>query len=547
NLIMKTFYYYFIFSILLLSSCSDGTNNTELDVFSGIIPNLVTKTLPFTLTHNELEKLYNNNSIQISNSDFKNFIQKDNQDSLVNVKALINIKISDDLNVLIISTEFKWTEEMHPINYQAVTFYKGQYSSKSPFFDYIDEMDGSYAEKVVVKKSKSNVLISLKIISDNGIGIDTTGLNLTDKEIIDLFYLEKNMEITSIGEFKPIKNNNKTENKQTNLVYNGSIGNQEVVIKLFKDSEGNYYGKIYYIKSGNESLIGISKSPEMSMGYDFSVYTNKGNNDALTLNFVGNKLLGQYYINNDMSNKSAVNLSESGKPYNDFKKTEITKIKNSEFKDYISKFAQVKSLSNFTLVEDNKINGLKKIKKSFVNKFVNEKLSPYCFYHKKYYYGFSFDNNKGISCVFFASNTINDKQKVHYVLAEYSYSGKVKAFDFIDKLPVKLNIRSYDLREEEPKDLFRIGFYNTMIDTLPIYIDIPSGLNINTIGIYEINDDTKESKQVLYEYLSPFDFPHINYINLIGNFGCNNLSFEITSNSEDAIILSKEIEMHCGE
>ncbi len=526
------------------------------DLSEGIVK-IKESSIPFIYSIQELTRMNSVNNIFLDIATFSNDIGEFNS-----CKLITTVNLSSDIKLLLVYT-FSDQSEFGNNYYYLVVKNNIITTVSDPFF-LEDLTDGREFMSIGIT-NKENPIIKLSYKNEILYCLDTTGLGLTSIEKENLltdtykYEIDTNGKINYINEVQAQQNNN-DENQL--LVFEGKIGNDDVLMQLFKSGFYDYHGKIFVKNKNIGFLMGKRYQADMCFSEQYSMFSSSGESFGFLDAIFGDEVYGHYQNKEDEeTERLPVRMKKSDKSFEELVPNSVLlKIKdNPDFKDYISRFAESKE--NFALdykALDFSGANLMPVDKEYAKKFIMEKylVSSYKTSGKEftYNYGFVFDNNIGLTCIIPVkiNYLMANEGQYRYMFVDYTYKGEIKSIDIIDELPQNLSMRGYEYSSDEPKNLFnQQGFGNDIMTRIDFYIDIPADTDIDSIFVYEqTGEDFTETKnekaRVFTDKLFAYDHPHIYFFKLQGTLGCNDLYFEII-NTKGKIIFDKKFDMHCGE
>ena len=291
----KSLLYLIIITLFFTLSCENQNDNTEnnkkeeitADTSENenieppnnnpllkIIAQIPEKQTDFVISSNELSEIEKKSTVSIEKKDLTNFFDDNWFEDKSDFKALFNVRISDNTNLLFFcATVFLW-EDYTPKNYWFVIVdKKGEIQDCSSAICDFDEIDGYIPDSIKITKKDNQTIYSEIIASDIESCLDTSNMNLSQAEINDLFFYSTFQEISN----NKIETNyeqqyNSYQISKTN--YSGKIGNNNVNVE-FKFNENGYYssGSIDFDDSITYTFQSVDP-PEMCFSSNANIYSS---------------------------------------------------------------------------------------------------------------------------------------------------------------------------------------------------------------------------------------------------------------------------------
>ncbi len=544
--------------VILLYSCGSNNcnsvnensdnisiDNIEMGDFLKKTPNLE---LPIDLSADEIQK---KEGIEIKNKAFKLEIQeaikKKSGYENTDLRTIFKLPVNNDLFILLVTAMQDWGYDDKIKNAWLVTI-KPEGKVINTTYNLFDFSEADPATLTGIKINQNDdKKIQFTQIIENFWGASSDTYNLTKEEDYYLNNNELYFYITPEGKIIDADIFTKKDTEYSGI-FEGTIGDKEVLTQFFYDST-NYivYGKYLYKKKESENLFGRYNMPAMTAITELNTYTSSGDIHHFTSISSLDKIFGDIDNNKNM----IVKLKKSDKTWEELRPgSVISKITNKDFKEYISHFAQTNK--NFTLnyKQDLEPKYFEQIPDEFVKKYRDDSFLLYQNHNAKFYYGYSYLNSNSVTCICFIDENYKNHMEFSFGVIEYSFEGKIISFNKYDKLPDKITLRAYDLRSDEPKNMFDTPCFNDIMEEIKIYLDIPMRNDdielIVTTKIFDENN-VEKNKKVFSNKFSANSLCLKNHtFTLKGNFGCSDLHFSVLD-SKGVSLKKAKIVMECGE
>lgn len=293
----KSLLYLIIITLFFTLSCKNQNNNTEnnkkeeitADTSENenieppnnnpllkIIAQIPEKQTDFVISIKELSEIKKKSTVSIEKKDLTNFFDDNWFEDKSDFKALFNVRISDNTNLLFFCATVFLGEDFTPENYWfLIVDKKGKIQDCSSAICDYDEIDGYIPDSIKITKKDNQIIFSEIIASDITLCLDTSNMNLSQAEINDLFFYSTFQKIINNKiEINYEQQYNSYQITKTN--YSGTIGTQNVDVKFNFDEQRYYSSGNIIFDDGITYTFQSVEPPEMCFSSYANIYSSDG-------------------------------------------------------------------------------------------------------------------------------------------------------------------------------------------------------------------------------------------------------------------------------